>query len=632
MRLKSRMMIVTLAGVVFAALLFGLFIFTVRQDYLALQKQTTIRAESIARALEEHVLRTYNEAKDSLDDVGWDVQSRLRDTGMTRAAVDRALRNFDRLPSSVSVIELIAEDGKVLGEIGKDVNDVGRSYAKKAFFQAHKNVARNVGGVVTRDYRPPFRIDLYRPDATETWSRAAVVIVISRAVYSQKGFAGIVMAVMSPSFLDRFFHSFTLDGLDSMTVYTRGGVVLARAPFGDKFIGRSYAHASLFRKIIPMAPVGVTQGPKSADVIQRRIAHRVVSGTPFVVTVSVRDSWNRALWNSELRILLPLFTIAFVGVAVFGFFLSRYVRRLSEARKTLKAEVAFTSALLDMEGSILIVLNADGRIVRFNRMARAATGFALAEVLDTPMRRLLCNEDDVAAFEAMLVNVQGSAEHRETEVRIRRKDGRERTFLSTAIQLVSHRGMRAHVVISAVDVTEHKQREKDLIVLANTDGLTGIKNRRSLLHDGEREFRRAQRVGRPLSVMIFDLDHFKRINDTYGHGVGDRVLQAFVSSVQKNLRDIDIFGRIGGEEFAVVLPETTGDNAVAVAERIRSTVAEAPLSIDGDIVKFTVSIGIDDRTGENSGFEGMLARADEALYAAKKAGRNRTEVYKDGIR
>lgn len=153
---------------------------------------------------------------------------------------------------------------------------------------------------------------------------------------------------------------------------------------------------------------------------------------------------------------------------------------------------------------------------------------------------------------------------------------------------------------------------------AHYDALTGIYNRRALLQYCEEEFERAVRTGRNMALMFIDLDHFKRINDSYGHQHGDKVLQYFAKQVASTLRPTDRFGRYGGEEFAVVLPETSMEAAQTVAHRIHEVLAT------GHALDCKVSIGLTMWLGSEDTVEVMFARADRALYTAKEQGRNRT--------
>jgi diguanylate cyclase (GGDEF)-like protein len=173
----------------------------------------------------------------------------------------------------------------------------------------------------------------------------------------------------------------------------------------------------------------------------------------------------------------------------------------------------------------------------------------------------------------------------------------------------------------AKERTEHRHKTAALV-----DPLTGISNRRAFLQDGEALLKKQASDPRPTAVMLLDLDHFKSINDRFGHAIGDRVLEIFAEVSSGCLRRIDLFGRLGGEEFAAVLRDTTRERALAVAEQIRISFAESTGDVQGRPVAATVSIGIVISYDAVLDLSALLAQADHALYRAKDAGRNRVEI------
>jgi diguanylate cyclase (GGDEF)-like protein/PAS domain S-box-containing protein len=174
------------------------------------------------------------------------------------------------------------------------------------------------------------------------------------------------------------------------------------------------------------------------------------------------------------------------------------------------------------------------------------------------------------------------------------------------------------------DISSQKRFEASLVKEAATDPLTGILNRREFLASSKREFDRARRYHSAMSVIMLDIDHFKKINDTYGHAIGDEILLSLVAMVQKLLRSPDIFGRLGGEEFAVVLPATDLAGGATVAGRLREAAESLCYHLDGETqVVFTISLGVASWRPGDSGMEELLERADAALYVAKESGRNR---------
>jgi diguanylate cyclase (GGDEF)-like protein len=188
------------------------------------------------------------------------------------------------------------------------------------------------------------------------------------------------------------------------------------------------------------------------------------------------------------------------------------------------------------------------------------------------------------------------------------------------------------VCVTISDVTNisvmQREREEAVVKLreyANVDGLTGIANRRffeSRLHD---EFARWQRYGGELSVLLFDLDHFKTINDRFGHVIGDTVLRVMAQRVGTAVRQQDTFGRFGGEEFALLLPCTPLAEAMIVAEKVRRTICDTPVEVEGICVPVTASFGgAAARAGVSTTYEVLINEADAALYSAKRQGRNRS--------
>ena len=181
-------------------------------------------------------------------------------------------------------------------------------------------------------------------------------------------------------------------------------------------------------------------------------------------------------------------------------------------------------------------------------------------------------------------------------------------------------------IIVIEDITKRKEMEKELKKLARTDPLTGAKNRRSFLYLFEQEVLRFKRYGHPFGLLMLDIDHFKVINDTFGHDMGDKVLTTLVAESRGVLRDSDIFGRWGGEEFIAFLSETNVHEGSMIAERLRSKLSKIEISSkNGKLITITVSIGLRIVTPEEKdvSVDDLIREADDALYIAKKEGRNR---------
>eukprot|EP01022_Parablepharisma_sp_SALTPOND_P020904 TRINITY_DN3928_c0_g3_i2.p2 TRINITY_DN3928_c0_g3~~TRINITY_DN3928_c0_g3_i2.p2 ORF type:complete len:296 (-),score=106.97 TRINITY_DN3928_c0_g3_i2:144-1031(-) len=172
---------------------------------------------------------------------------------------------------------------------------------------------------------------------------------------------------------------------------------------------------------------------------------------------------------------------------------------------------------------------------------------------------------------------------------------------------------------------EIEQMHQQAVEASRTDMLTGLPNRRAFYDRAIRELERAERYGRPVSLIMLDIDRFKAINDSHGHAAGDEVLRHLAGILRQEKRSHDLVGRLGGEEFALVLPESSLEEAFNLAERIRATVAASPARHHGAAIGYSASLGVA-RQGPGDSIESLLHRADQALYAAKAGGRNRVEV------
>jgi eukaryotic-like serine/threonine-protein kinase len=165
--------------------------------------------------------------------------------------------------------------------------------------------------------------------------------------------------------------------------------------------------------------------------------------------------------------------------------------------------------------------------------------------------------------------------------------------------------------------------------LARRDSLTNLYNHRYFFEIAEIEFTRIKRYQHSLAAIMIDLDHFKQVNDTYGHLVGDQVLQMVSERMQSNLRAVDILGRVGGEEFIALLPETSADEAVVIAERLCGSIGQHLISIGKENIHVTASLGVSVYSDTCTKLNGLIERADQALYFAKRNGRNRVEVWNE---
>jgi diguanylate cyclase (GGDEF)-like protein len=203
-------------------------------------------------------------------------------------------------------------------------------------------------------------------------------------------------------------------------------------------------------------------------------------------------------------------------------------------------------------------------------------------------------------------------------------------FRSPAFAVMAFGTVLYTITLAFLLLSMSKERtERQHKIAALVDPLTGLSNRRAFIADAEGLIAARSSRSEPLAVLVADLDHFKKVNDKFGHAVGDRVLRAFADTVRRTAGGSDLAGRLGGEEFAIVLPGRSEESAITLAERIRRAFAESAAEVGGHAVTATVSIGVAvSRIGVHD-LAGLIGQADQALYQAKAAGRNRVAAFDD---
>jgi diguanylate cyclase (GGDEF)-like protein len=238
----------------------------------------------------------------------------------------------------------------------------------------------------------------------------------------------------------------------------------------------------------------------------------------------------------------------------------------------------------------------------------------------------LVHHEDVERVEAAYVQSRRQAKDIDLEYRILRSDG---TFawLHEIGEVDQQRADGSFSFAESLqDITQSKTLEARLELLAAVDELTGAYNRRSILAQAEVELRWARRFNRPLAFLFLDIDHFKQVNDRFGHKIGDLVLSTFSDVCRNALRPSDMFARIGGEEFLVMLPETGLAGAIAAAQRVAAHLRQAVFSVNPPVRGLTTSMGVTAIRGADDTIEAARARIDRALYRAKELGRDRIEA------
>ncbi|MEQ8701193.1 MAG: sensor domain-containing diguanylate cyclase, partial [Bauldia litoralis] len=235
----------------------------------------------------------------------------------------------------------------------------------------------------------------------------------------------------------------------------------------------------------------------------------------------------------------------------------------------------------------------------------------------------IIHPDDRGKVAALIREARNSGNSGHYETRILRKDGATRWIAAEWQPARDSRGGIAGARVSIRDMTDNVELRQELEEQATTDPLTGLMNRRRFFEACRSELYRGTRFARPVALAIFDLDHFKRVNDTHGHHVGDLCLKAFVGAIQANIRQTDALARFGGEEFTLLMPETDLEAAELLCDRLREAVGRTTITTPTGPIQITVSVGVTVCGRTENTIDPALSRADNALYAAKNQGRDR---------
>ena len=300
--------------------------------------------------------------------------------------------------------------------------------------------------------------------------------------------------------------------------------------------------------------------------------------------------------------------------------------KIDEALKQSEKEAKKLSMAIENSPSSVFITNVNGKIEYVNPKFTEITGYEPEEIVGKNPSILKSGTKTAEEYK-ILWDTISSGKTWYGEFYNKKKNGELYWESASIASITDPYGNITNYVAVKEDITEKKKMEEELTKLATTDPLTGVANRRFFAERMESELVRFKRFGNPASFLMLDIDFFKKINDSYGHAIGDVALKEFARIARESLRKTDLVGRLGGEEFGILLTETDIDGAMIFAERLRYKIANNIVYTDVANITFTVSIGISEYSLSDEEVEGIIARADEALYEAKNTGRNKTVVY-----
>lgn len=290
------------------------------------------------------------------------------------------------------------------------------------------------------------------------------------------------------------------------------------------------------------------------------------------------------------------------------------------ADEMLRQQKQFSDDIINSLPGIFYMLDEQGRIMRVNQHLLKVTGHSEDELDTMTALDFFEGEDKSLIGQRMQEVFEKGYSCAEAELIIKSRQKIPYYFTGHRARIDD----QPYLIGIGTDISERRALEQELARQAKTDPLTGLSNRRHFIEMAKQELARTRRYDKLLSVLMLDLDRFKAINDTHGHQTGDSVLRMVGEICLRTLREVDIVGRLGGEEFAILLPESDAKQAMDVAERLRQNIANSAIPLEqGGELNFTASIGITTLTATEANIDNLLDLADKAMYEAKRTGRNR---------
>lgn len=457
------------------------------------------------------------------------------------------------------------------------------------------------------------------------------IIPASRRFNNPDGsFAGVVLATIDASYFANFYKRFELGPSGVVTMLAKNGVVLARSVDNETSVGRDLSNSALIKDMHGRPSASVYYFQSTFDESWRLAYYKMSDRFPIILVATEAKNEVLAPWRQEalFRMSLVLFLISLIGGT--GFYLVRQLLERQRIAAVLAGKEADFRLLAEESSDMVMRIGFDERILYVSPACLRILGWSAEQLTGTPALAGVNPEDQPHVQETVRNLKQGTIEETKLIYRTRHRSGGE-IWLETALRATRDLATNriSGVVAISRDMTEHKDLEAKLATLASQDGLTGLANRRHFDERLHAEWRRAAGDETPLSLLMMDVDHFKKFNDQYGHQAGDACLNAVARVLAAEARRPgDLAARYGGEEFVLLLPNTDEVGCASVAARLRESLnaLNIPHILNPPTKQVTLSAG--GATGWPSADAAnnhlsLVAAADRALYAAKHAGRDR---------
>lgn len=463
------------------------------------------------------------------------------------------------------------------------------------------------------------------------------ILNLTRIIPGKHGeFNGIVTAILDPEYFQPLLASVLYSPDSRSSLVHSNGTLFMSVPNNGLKRGMNLAvPGSFFTQHMQSGQsVTVFSGELYSTKQQRMIAQTTLAPERLklhgTLLVAVSRDLERIFkyWYETAAIQIICFSIfalfSFTMLYVFQRREGKHAKLAAEhAQALFQSEKLFRSTY-DSAAIGMALLDLGGRFMQANRALCQMLGEEESALCKKTIQQVTHPDDQQNDQSLRLGLLSSERDNYQIEKRFFHKNGHTLWGLLTYSTIKDEVGKLKHFVLQIQDITDYKSLQETLQSQANHDFLTSLPNRRHFIHEASTALARLKRHGGAMALLMIDIDHFKRINDNYGHQAGDVVLQQLSQQFKTQLRDIDLVSRFGGEEFAILLPDTEKAQAAEIAERLRTTAANSQIPLgEHATLSLTISIGLATTDETDTSLEKLLVKADVALYQAKQSGRNR---------
>ncbi len=570
------------------------------RDYRAIEKQTSNYAQTAALGLEEHARRMLQTHDLLLLDLASHI---VRGDHLVR--LQTSMNAWLERSKNLAALQVVAvPNGEVIAQVSRGLPpEFPLRLPQQAFNEQISPLQ-----VVDTVYRNADQQDL---------------ILMYRQVQIDERQYRVLLLLKIDCFFD-FFQSIDLGRHGTLFVLGASGNLLAQMPEDKQIVGRALSSDAGFQEQLKLTPEGIYHSQIPSDEVVRTIAYRRLAGLPLIVAIGTSGHSAIIDWKNHLSDFLFIQVIISLAVLLSTLLVVRSLSRIEQSEGQLRDREEHFRSVANSAVDAIITVNSAERVQFWSRGAERVFTFSEAEVMDRPLRNFLhFVEEDGSEFSLHdLVHGNVSCGAGPTfEIQGERRDGwKFPTELS--VSMGTSKGQPFYTLIVR-DVTDRKLMEERVRRMASHDSLTRLPNRGLLMDRLKVAMAQVRRKGGRFALLFLDLDEFKPVNDTFGHEVGDQLLQQVADRLLTSVRESDTVARVGGDEFAVLLNNIDDDQAVKSAcENILQALSRE--FITGQVrAQISCSIGGVEYAGQKLAPSDLLREADTAMYDAKRAGKNR---------